>query len=174
MSGQRSADSEGTLLAAGCALEETPRRRSDHDALMQAAAAADDNFLMLFAWGRGEDGQLGLGDTNDQNEPTYVDALRGVSVQQIACGSGHTVVLTTEGCVYTWGRGDDGRLGHGDTGWKYVPKITQALQGQMVVQVTCGSYHTAAVTEEGTLYTWGGGMVRTFFPGELVLQNQEA
>ena len=57
------------------------------------------------------------------------------------------------------GRGDDGRLGHGDTGWKYVPKITQALQGQMVVQVTCGSYHTAAVTEEGILWTWGGGMV---------------
>ena len=56
------------------------------------------------------------------------------------------------------GRGDDGRLGHGDTGWKYVPKITQALHGQMVVQVTCGSYHTAAVTETGELWTWGGGM----------------
>ena len=49
----------------------------------------------------------GMGDTNDQNKPTYVDALRGVSVQQIACGSGHTVVLTTEGCVYTWGRGGE-------------------------------------------------------------------
>ena len=51
-----------------------------------------------------------MGDTNDQNKPTYVDALRGVSVQQIACGSGHTVVLTTEGSVYTWGRG--GELRH--------------------------------------------------------------
>jgi hypothetical protein len=40
-----------------------------------------------------------------------VDALRGVGVRQIACGSGHTVVLTTEGEVFTWGRGDDGRLG---------------------------------------------------------------
>jgi Regulator of chromosome condensation (RCC1) repeat len=53
---------------------------------------------------RGEDGQLGLGDTSDQDEPTYVDALRGVGVQQIACGSGHTVVLSTEGEVYSWGR----------------------------------------------------------------------
>ena len=179
MSGQRSADSEG--IAAGCALNEAPRPPSrrepnnnnnyphhhhhQHDFGIMASTAGttstdDHNHLLLFAWGRGEDGQLGLGDTNDQNEPTYVDALRGVSVQQIACGSGHTVVLTTEGGVYTWGRGDDGRLGHGDTGWKYVPKVTQALQGQMVVQVTCGSYHTAAVTEDGTLYTWGGGMVR--------------
>ena len=40
-----------------------------------------------------------------------MDALRGVGVGQIACGSGHTVVLTTEGEVFTWGRGDDGRLG---------------------------------------------------------------
>ncbi len=61
--------------------------------------------LTVFTWGRGEDGQLGLGDTSDQDEPTYVDALRGVGVRQIACGSGHTVVLSTEGEVYTWGRG---------------------------------------------------------------------
>lgn len=91
---------------------------------------------------------------SDQDEPTYVDALRGVGVRQIACGSGHTVVLTTEGEVYTWGRGDDGRLGHGDNGWKYVPRITQSLAGQVVCQVTCGSYHTAAVTGNGDLYTW--------------------
>jgi hypothetical protein len=52
------------------------------------------------------------------------------------------------------GRGDDGRLGHGDNGWKYVPRITQSLAGQVVVQVTCGSYHTAAVTGNGDLYTW--------------------
>mmetsp|Transcript_53125 Transcript_53125/g.60193 ORF Transcript_53125/g.60193 Transcript_53125/m.60193 type:complete len:609 (-) Transcript_53125:2595-4421(-) len=114
--------------------------------------------LVVYTWGRGEDGQLGLGDTSDQDEPTYVDALRGVGVRQIACGSGHTVVLSTEGEVFTWGRGDDGRLGHGDNGWKYVPRITQSLAGQVVSMVTCGSYHTAAVTGNGDLYTWGGGM----------------
>lgn len=122
MSGQRSADSEESV-AAGCALQESPaRRRGGGASLMHShnshhqnnnglvmmrmmtgtssGSTADDN--LLFAWGRGEDGQLGLGDTNDQDEPTYVDALRGVSVHQIACGSGHTVVLTTEGSVYTW------------------------------------------------------------------------
>mmetsp|Transcript_34774 Transcript_34774/g.52483 ORF Transcript_34774/g.52483 Transcript_34774/m.52483 type:complete len:191 (+) Transcript_34774:195-767(+) len=98
-----------------------------------------DGGLAVFSWGRGEDGQLGIGDTSDQDEPTYVDALRGVGVRQIACGSGHTVVLTTDGEVYTWGRGDDGRLGHGDNGWKYVPRIAQSLAGQVIVQVTCGS-----------------------------------
>jgi len=121
-------------------------------------SGVEDGGLAVFSWGRGEDGQLGIGDTSDQDEPTYVDALRGVGVRQIACGSGHTVVLTTDGEVYTWGRGDDGRLGHGDNGWKYVPRIAQSLAGQVIVQVTCGSYHTAAVASNGDLYTWGGGM----------------
>lgn len=49
-------------------------------------------------------------------------------------------------------------MGHGDNGWKYVPRITQSLAGQVVVQVTCGSYHTAAVSGNGDLFTWGGGM----------------
>lgn len=119
-----------------------------------SGSESSDSGLAVFTWGRGEDGQLGLGDTSDQDEPTYVDALRGVGVRQIACGSGHTVVLSTEGEVYTWGRGDDGRLGHGDNGWKYVPRITRSLAGQVVTQVTCGSYHTAAVTGNGDLYTW--------------------
>jgi len=114
--------------------------------------------LTVYSWGRGEDGQLGIGDTSDQDIPTYVDSLRGVGVKQIACGSGHTVVLTGEGEVYTWGRGDDGRLGHGDNGWKYVPRLTISLTGSVVVNVTCGSYHTAAVSSNGDLFTWGGGM----------------
>lgn len=150
-SGQGSSSSgEGSTSAPGCSLRETR-------APISMGNGAIDG-LAVFMWGRGEDGQLGLGDTSDQDEPTYVDALRGVGVQQIACGSGHTVVLTTEGEVYTWGRGDDGRLGHGDNGWKYVPRITNSLSGTTVVQVTCGSYHTAAVTQNGELYTWGGGM----------------
>ena len=60
--------------------------------------------LTVYSWGRGEDGQLGIGDTSDQSEPTYINSLRGVGVKQIPSCSGHTVVLTGEGEVYTWGR----------------------------------------------------------------------
>ena len=91
MSGQRTSAAEreedGTTIAAGCALNETRRPT----ATTTTTPAADDN--LLFAWGRGEDGQLGLGDTNDQALPTFIEALRGISVLQVAAGSGHTVVL---------------------------------------------------------------------------------
>ena len=73
--------------------------------------------LTVYSWGCGEDGQLDIGDTSDQDEPTYVASLRGLGVKKIAGGSGHTVIITGEGegKVYTWGRGNNGRLGYGDT-----------------------------------------------------------
>ncbi len=79
-------------------------------------------------------------------------------ITSLACGSGHTVTLSSTGAVYTWGRGDDGRLGHGDNGWKYIPRPVAALSECRVSVVTCGSYHTAAVGVNGELWTWGGGM----------------
>jgi len=51
---------------------------------------------LVYSWGRGEDGQLGLGDTNDQDKPVLVEALKSKGVVQVACGSGHTVVLSGE------------------------------------------------------------------------------
>jgi alpha-tubulin suppressor-like RCC1 family protein len=140
--GQRSSSSGGAAesVAAGCDLRESRRDNNDtpftqilhehHYDTNDDVIGASDAGLAVFTWGRGEDGQLGVGDTSDLHEPTFVDALRGVRVRQIACGSGHTVVLTTDGSVYTWGRGDDGRLGHGDNGWKYVPRLLQALSGK--------------------------------------------
>ena len=37
-----------------------------------------------------------------------------VTAMEIACGNNHTVVLDDKGCVYTWGFGGYGRLGHAD------------------------------------------------------------
>ena len=54
------------------------------------------HVFVVYTWGRGEDGQLGLGDTEDQYTPILVEALTGKSVGLIACGSGHTVVLSSK------------------------------------------------------------------------------
>eukprot|EP00339_Tiarina_fusa_P026374 CAMPEP_0117080634 /NCGR_PEP_ID=MMETSP0472-20121206/56880_1 /TAXON_ID=693140 ORGANISM="Tiarina fusus, Strain LIS" /NCGR_SAMPLE_ID=MMETSP0472 /ASSEMBLY_ACC=CAM_ASM_000603 /LENGTH=577 /DNA_ID=CAMNT_0004808331 /DNA_START=392 /DNA_END=2125 /DNA_ORIENTATION=+ len=138
--------------ATGCSLSERLRPK--------VLRKSTDDGLAVFTWGRGEDGQLGLGDTSDQDEPTYVDALRGVGVRQIACGSGHTVVLTTDGEVYTWGRGDDGRkrleirtADHSKSGG-----ASGSPSDVRVVSHRRSYGQTAAVTGNGDLYTWGGGM----------------
>lgn len=112
-SGQRSSSIGGAAasVAAGDDLRETRtstihhHNYHDHNTNSNSNALSNSNNsgsiagLAVFTWGRGEDGQLGVGDTQDLHEPTFVDALRGVGVRQIACGSGHTVVLTTDGSV---------------------------------------------------------------------------
>ena len=42
-----------------------------------------------------------------------ITGLAGKQVVQIACGSSHSAAVTSEGELYTWGRGNYGRLGHG-------------------------------------------------------------
>jgi alpha-tubulin suppressor-like RCC1 family protein len=58
--------------------------------------------------------------------------------------------------VYTWGAGRKGELGHEpDPSSKQTPRLVEALEGQFVVQVACGGNHTVAITDLGTMYTWG-------------------
>ena len=53
--------------------------------------------------------------------------------------------------------GETGKLGHGNTTTQKKPVLITALQGMMVHQVACGNKHSAAVTINGALYTWGEG-----------------
>jgi alpha-tubulin suppressor-like RCC1 family protein len=73
----------------------------------------------------------------------------------VHCGGHHTAALTEDGVLYTWGFDDDGRLGHGASGHELAPRIVKALEGKRVRQVACGCWHSAALTEDGAVYTWG-------------------
>ncbi|KAJ8549791.1 hypothetical protein K7X08_033498 [Anisodus acutangulus] len=47
----------------------------------------------VYTWGKGANGQLGLGDTKDRSSPTLVEALRDRQVEHIACGSSTTAAI---------------------------------------------------------------------------------
>lgn len=68
----------------------------------------------VFVWGTGENGRLGLGDTKGRNIPTIVDHLINKQITYIACGESHSIAVTTNGDVFSWGNGSYYRLGHGD------------------------------------------------------------
>jgi alpha-tubulin suppressor-like RCC1 family protein len=48
----------------------------------------------VYAWGRGDEGQLGVGDESDHSEPTTVSALASKDIVHIAAGEYHTAFLT--------------------------------------------------------------------------------
>ena len=67
-------------LVVRCALRVSPR--GSHLCGVWTVKSA----RLFGSWGRGEDGQLVLGDTNDQYKPVLVEALKDKLVMQIACG----------------------------------------------------------------------------------------
>jgi alpha-tubulin suppressor-like RCC1 family protein len=69
----------------------------------------------LFAFGRNQNGQLGLGDTQDRLTPELVGGLwdEGVLVRRAAGGAEHSAVTAEGGAMYTFGWGRYGNLGHG-------------------------------------------------------------
>jgi len=109
----------------------------------------------IFTWGLGKDGRLGHNSEADQLTPKKVEQLSGVQIIQILCGGHHTAALAKDGEVFTWGFDDDGRLGHGSLGHQFVPKKIEALSEIKTVQIACGCWHSAALSNEGAVYTWG-------------------
>jgi alpha-tubulin suppressor-like RCC1 family protein len=109
----------------------------------------------VFAWGCGGEGRLGLGSRDDVFVPTRVGGLLDDEcVIKVCAGSAHSAILTQHAHVYTWGLGDDGRLGHGSTTTLLLPKRVVSLSA---VNLACGMNHTAAITQEGHVVTWGAG-----------------
>lgn len=68
----------------------------------------------VYTWGINDYGQLGHGNTRYSTSPKRVVDINEVEIVDIAAGGWHSVALSNEGRVYTWGRGEYGRLGLGD------------------------------------------------------------
>lgn len=61
-----------------------------------------------------------------QKTPTKVAAIS--SVKEVACGVAHTLALSTDGLtVWSFGSGDSGKLGHGDTNKLTSPKVCMSI-----------------------------------------------
>ncbi|GJN03583.1 hypothetical protein PR202_ga21045 [Eleusine coracana subsp. coracana] len=113
----------------------------------------------VYAWGRGEHGRLGFGDDKSSHMvPLKVEALAGEDIVQVSCGGTHSVALTRDGRMFSYGRGDHGRLGYGrkvTTGHPLEvpidlppPKTSTSPDGQWRAKlVACGGRHTLAIAE---------------------------
>jgi alpha-tubulin suppressor-like RCC1 family protein len=107
----------------------------------------------IWSFGDGESCRLGHGGTGNEAVPRLIEALNHVVVKQVAAGGYHSMVLTRDGDVFTWGSGGFGRLGHGNTDDQNVPKRVESLTN--VTDIAAGVFHSLAVGEEGVVYTWG-------------------
>ncbi|CAM8881824.1 unnamed protein product [Rhodiola kirilowii] len=127
--------------------------------LVSAGASHSVSLLsgnIVAAWGKGEDGQLGHGDAEDRYYPTQISALDALDVISVVCGADHTTAYSkTQPQVYSWGWGDFGRLGHGNSSDLFIPQPIQAFQGMQIKQIACGDSHCLALSMDGDVWSWG-------------------
>lgn len=108
--------------------------------LSQAEAGQYCTFIVHFdgtvsACGKGSYGRLGLGDSANHNLPKRV--LLDANIKKISSSKGsdgHTLALTEDGFVYSWGDGDYGKLGHGNYVTHKQPKLIKGPFSDKVIK----------------------------------------
>jgi len=113
----------------------------------------------VYTWGGNDLGQLGLGDDNKRTAPTCVPFGPSKVVKAIACGAEHMLAVSGEGEIFSWGRGAEGQLGYDEELFDEPfpdPKRVQGIPSKAIC-VAAGCYHSAAVTDQGEVFTWGDG-----------------
>ncbi|KAK6929771.1 FYVE zinc finger [Dillenia turbinata] len=107
----------------------------------------------VFTMGGTAYGQLGSPQADGKSPCLVQDKLVGEFVEEIACGANHVAVLTSRSEVFTWGRGANGRLGHGDIEDRKSPTLVEALKDRHVKSISCGSNFTASIC----IHKWVSG-----------------
>lgn len=118
-----------------------------------------------FAWGRNEDGQLGLGDTINRYNPTpitkYGKEAKGAALPVIAggsCGSAHTILFSKDGNVYSCGDSKNGKLGLGPAVAANAEPVTipTKIEARNIISASCGREFSVIVQgETGKVYSFG-------------------
>ncbi|KAK1263786.1 hypothetical protein QJS04_geneDACA018627 [Acorus gramineus] len=116
----------------------------------------------LFTCGDGSFGQLGHGDYQSHCYPVQVQHVVSKHVTQIACGMRHSLVLVkgpSENIVYAFGSGRRGQLGASLNGSRSscLPVIVNELENHGIAHIYANGDHSAALSANGSLYTWGRG-----------------
>jgi alpha-tubulin suppressor-like RCC1 family protein len=132
----------------------------------------------LWSWGNNSDGQTGLGiDAGNTLKPIQIKFVLNSSDeepveflgpwQQVSAGDAHSLAISAEGDLYSFGSNANGRCGLGNipnTNMPTkVPIITIFANGITVIsallpkwiQVSAGVTHSLAITAEGDLYSFG-------------------
>ncbi|XP_054784175.1 ultraviolet-B receptor UVR8-like isoform X2 [Prosopis cineraria] len=136
-----------------------------------SAIITDVGALLTFGWGLY--GQCGQGSTADQLRPTCVPSLLGTRVEKAAAGLWHTLCVTVDGHLYSFGGNQFGQLGTGSDHLEASPRLLDAscLENKHSSVISCGARHSAVLTDDGQFFTWGWNKYGQLGLGDSVDRN---
>lgn len=124
----------------------------------------------VFAWGNGQQNQLGRRLTERNLNEALVPSRLGFhdsnfkrpssKIARVACGDYHGLAIAEDGHIWSWGANNYCETGHGDNAGEdnasvITPRIIAALEGKNVHTVEGGSHHNLAITSSGAVLVWG-------------------
>ena len=110
------------------------------------------NNYYLYAWGNGSGGAIGDGTVVTKLIPTQVGGVNNNTIfikpfkigasswSQISAGYSHSVALTSDNQLFTWGNNTNGQLGF----------------NMSFISISAGYWTTSVIRSDGTLWAWGG------------------
>ncbi len=111
------------------------------------------------SFGRGMDGQLGHGRNANNFTPTVIDSLREVFVIDVGAGLSHSCVISrpSDRFIFCMGLNTIGQCGQGNNSLTRINKPSLVSKGRQIypVCVSVGSMHSAVLSEDGTVWSWG-------------------
>ena len=121
----------------------------------------------VYAWGFNGFGQLGNGSTNNASLPQLVPLPAGVTATAVGAGDNHSLVVTSTGAIYAFGKNNFGQLGNGTTNNSLSPVLVKLPTGVKATAAAAGGVsptakvpgedYSIALTGSGQVYAWGGG-----------------
>jgi alpha-tubulin suppressor-like RCC1 family protein len=112
----------------------------------------------VWSWGSNANLQLGLGKlvkTQERMFPNLVYQNIQFPVKKIACGETHTLCLTRQGQVASWGKNCKGQLGLGNFLSRRSAFHVKDLEHEIITKIKCGATHSVFLTDKGMVYSVG-------------------
>ena len=119
----------------------------------------------LFSWGHNNYGQLGIGTTTNQMQPTLI----GSNFKNIAAGAAHSIAVNVSNNIITFGSSVYGELGFGNNNTVSVPTVLNFSDSWSTV--SAGSGHTLAIKTDGTLWAFGKNLHGQLGDGTIANKN---
>ena len=126
---------------------------------------AQDKDGMLFSWGNNSCCQCGFESNDNSNGnilyPSNIMELNNKNIIEISCGNEHTLALSKEGEVYSWGSISDGVLGRESLdrncpGVAKPGKINYFIKNNIKIKhISSGSIHNLCLDDKSNLYSFG-------------------
>ncbi|XP_067137388.1 alsin [Centruroides vittatus] len=106
----------------------------------------------VWSWGEGKYGKLGHGDELNRFQPSCIKSLSGQGIVRVIAGSEHSVALTADCKVYTWGKNDCMQLGHSLSSKSVLTPKSIELSQHLVWDIAAGANHTLLLTDIKTTH----------------------